>query len=124
MLRFTLTGVLWLVCIACISTEVTKSIGGDKIKVQNKTIDVHTQNPIKSEKSLYLPSTSTVYQDQQHDNFTNLVRLADILDIFNIEDVAKVWSQHEHEFNKNCSKHMKEYFRGLQKASLWAVKSE
>lgn len=124
MLRFTLNGVLLVFCIICISAEVTKSISGDTLKVQNKTIDVHAQNPIKLEKSLYLPSTSAVYQEQQIDNFTNLVRLADILDIFNIEDVAKVWSQHEHEFNVNCSKHMKEYFRGLQKASLWAVKSE
>lgn len=110
---------VWLVLLAAtVFAEVTKS-GSDTLKIQNKTADVQLINPNKTAKSLHVPSNY-----QEVNNFTNLVRLADILDIFNIADVAREWNAHEHQFNMNCSKHMKEYFNGLQRGNLWAVKSE
>lgn len=118
MLGVSMKNISFLLLLSCIAAEVTQSVS-DTLKNQNKTIDSLPQNPSRTAKPLQLASSY-----QEHDNFTNFVRLADVLDIFNIEEVARVWHQHESEFNHNCSKHMKEYFRGLQKGHLWAVKSE
>lgn len=118
MIGFTMKSVSFLLFVACIAAEVTKS-ASDTLKLQNKTIDAHPAHSNKTAKSIHLPSVH-----QEHHNFTNLLRLSNVLNVFSIEELANVWIRHEHEFSANCSRNMREYFHGLQRGNLWAVKSE
>lgn len=110
---------LVVIVVTCIVAEVTKNTSETLKLQQNKTIDVHSHNSNKTAKSIHLPSGH-----QEHHNFTNLQRISNVLNVFSISELAHVWNQHEHEFNANCSRNMREYFHGLQKGNLWAVKSE
>lgn len=60
----------------------------------------------------------------QSDNFTHLVRLEDVLTVFDLNELAAKWSKIQHEFKSKCSHDMTEYFRGLQQHKMWAVKSK
>lgn len=107
----------FLMLVWCAAAEVTQSASASSLEVQDKTNDGVL--PISSLSTLHLDASH-----HEHDNFTDFVRLADVLDIFNLEELARAWHQHESIFNHNCSTHMKEYFRALQKGHLWAVKSK
>lgn len=57
-------------------------------------------------------------------NFTNLVRIADILDVFDLERVGDSWSMLSGQISGNCSIDMMDYLQGLQSGRLWAIKSK
>lgn len=117
---------LWLVF--CVTTaEVTTQSASDTLHRHNKTTATTSTEagPSNPGRLATHPLHLTGHHEHHHsENFTNFVRIANVLDIFNIEDVARVWHEHDTEFNHNCSKHMKEYFHGLQRGHLWAVKSK
>lgn len=58
------------------------------------------------------------------DNFTNLLRLEDVLMVFDIDELAAKWMKIQHEFKTECAQDMTEMFRGLQQHKLWAIKSK
>lgn len=58
------------------------------------------------------------------DNFTNLLRLEDVLMVFDIDELAAKWTKNQHEFKSECAQDMTELFRGLQQHKLWAIKSK
>lgn len=58
------------------------------------------------------------------DNFTDLVRLQDVLTVFDLDALAEKWPTVQHEFKSGCRQDMTEYFRGLQLHKLWATKSK
>lgn len=58
------------------------------------------------------------------DNFTNLLRLEDVLMVFDLNELAAKWQNVKHEFKSDCSESMTMYFRGLQHRKMWATKSK
>lgn len=58
------------------------------------------------------------------DNFTDLLRLEDVLMVFNLKRLANKWANVHHELRPTCAAQMTEYFRGLQQHKLWAIKSK
>lgn len=58
------------------------------------------------------------------DNFTHLVRLEDVLMVFDLNQLAAKWLKIQHEFKSECANDMTEYFRGLQQHKMWAIKSK
>lgn len=60
----------------------------------------------------------------QSDNFTQLMRLQDVLMVFDLNELAAKWAKIHHEFKSECAHDMTEYFRGLQQHKMWAIKSK
>ncbi|XP_031635860.1 O-acyltransferase like protein [Contarinia nasturtii] len=60
----------------------------------------------------------------QSENFTNLMRLEDVLMVFDLKELAAKWSKIQPEFKSDCAQNMIEYFRGLQQHKLWAIKMD
>lgn len=58
------------------------------------------------------------------DDFTDLLRLEDVLMVFNLKRVANKWRDVQHELKPKCAGQMTEYLRGLQQYKLWAIKSK
>lgn len=58
------------------------------------------------------------------ENFTNLVRLEDVLVIFDLNEIAANWPKVRHDLRSNCQLDMNEYLRGLQQHKMWAIKSK
>lgn len=58
-------------------------------------------------------------------NLTNVLRLENVLEVFNIRDVAKLWEQQAtDQFTIECANDMRAYLHGLQQRKLWATKSK
>lgn len=58
------------------------------------------------------------------DNFTDLVRLGDVLTVFDLTQLANKWPQVKDTLQLGCAAQMTNYFRGLQQRKLWAIKSK
>lgn len=58
------------------------------------------------------------------DNITNLTRIGDILNVFQIENIGAAWGLFRNRVNRNCSNDLFDYIKGLQGGKLWAIKSE
>lgn len=65
-----------------------------------------------------------VHASHKLDNFTNLVRLDDVLTVFDLNELAVKWHRVHHEFHSECADDMTRYFRGLQHHKMWATKSK
>ncbi|XP_037917287.1 nose resistant to fluoxetine protein 6-like [Hermetia illucens] len=57
-------------------------------------------------------------------NSTKLVRISELLDIFNIEQLATLWNTLDAEISDHCSNDMVDYLNGLKSGKLWAVKMD
>jgi hypothetical protein len=57
-------------------------------------------------------------------NFSNLIRIGDILDLFSISKIGALWSVIEPQLSISCSNNMMVYFRGLENEKMWALKSK
>lgn len=57
-------------------------------------------------------------------NYTDLLRISDVLDVFNVRHIGAQWSVFEKKLNANCSKDIQEYLQALQMAEMWALKSK
>lgn len=58
------------------------------------------------------------------ENFTDLLRLEDVLMVFDLKQLANKWSHVKDALQPGCSTQMTNYFRGLQQRKLWAIKSK
>lgn len=58
------------------------------------------------------------------DNFSSIVRLEDVLVIFDLKEIAASWPKIRHELRSSCQHDMNEYLRGLQQHKMWAIKSK
>lgn len=58
------------------------------------------------------------------ENFTNIIRLENVLVVFDLNELATNWPKIRHELRSNCQHDMNEYFRGLQQHKIWAIKSK
>lgn len=68
------------------------------------------------------PTISTIATPA--DNFTNLLRLGDVLTVFDLTQLANKWPQVKDALQPRCAAQMTNYFRGLQQRKLWAIKSK
>lgn len=73
-------------------------------------------------------STEESYRNQKTtiggQNYTDLLRIGDVLDVFNVRHIGAQWSVFEKKLNANCSKDIQEYLQALQTAEMWALKSK
>lgn len=65
------------------------------------------------------PSTSI-----NSNNFTRLIRLEDVLTVFDLNELAYKWPNIKNQFKSNCANDMTEYFQGLRQHKSWAIKSK
>lgn len=77
--------------------------------------------PLVAEHPPQVISISTV---DHVDNFTKIVRLEDVLVIFDLNGLVASWPKIQHDLKTDCRQDMTEYFRGLQHHKMWAVKSK
>lgn len=83
----------------------------------------------KNVPSTIQPDHQSEYHTTQHGsdslNLTNVLRLENVLEVFNIRDVAKLWEQHAtDQITTGCANDMHAYLHGLQQLHLWATKSK
>lgn len=83
-----------------------------------------TAVPLKNAQPNRLHDTIISANPSSLDNFTDLVRLSDVLMVFDLKQLANKWSHVKDALQPNCAAHMTNYFRGLQQRKLWAIKSE
>lgn len=57
-------------------------------------------------------------------NFTNLIRISDILDVFDLEQIGADWDVVGQQIGTNCSTDMTDYLQGLKTGKIWAIKSK
>ena len=58
-------------------------------------------------------------------NYENLTRMEDILELFSVDIIGAQWENiYEKIQNKQCAKDMTEYLNGLSKRKIWAMKSK
>lgn len=58
-------------------------------------------------------------------NYENLTRMEDILELFSVDIIGAQWENiYEKIHNKQCAKDMTEYLNGLSKRKIWAMKSK
>lgn len=73
-------------------------------------------------------STEDSYRNQEASigtqNYTDLLRMSDVLDVFNVRHIGAQWSVFGKKLNANCSKDIQEYLQALQMAEMWALKSK
>lgn len=70
------------------------------------------------------PQHQLLSRESIPENFTNIVRLEDVLVIFDLDGIATNWPTIRHELRSSCQHDMNEYFRGLQQHKMWAIKSK
>lgn len=101
----------FIVCI-CITR-----ISGDNNGTHTEPISISTLNNLpynQSKSAVPLPIV---------DNFTDLLRLEDVLMVFDLKQLANKWPHVKDALQPGCSTQMTNYFRGLQQRNLWAIKS-
>lgn len=85
---------------------------GSKLLQSAPLIANHPQHQLLSHE----PATS--------ENFTNIVRLEDVLVLFDLDGLATNWPKIRHELRSNCQHDINEYLRGLKQHKMWAIKSK
>lgn len=76
--------------------------------------------PLVAEHTPHVISIPTDHSD----NFTQIVRLEDVLMMFDLKELAAKWATVRKQLRLECQQDMTEYFRGLQEHRMWAVKSK
>lgn len=67
---------------------------------------------------------TTMHHHPDSVNLTNVLRLENVLEVFNIRDVAKLWQQSTDQYTPECANDMHAYLHGLQQHKSWATKSK
>lgn len=57
-------------------------------------------------------------------DLSQALRLKDMLNIFDVQQLAANWNSLRSEISANCSNDMRSYFEGLKGGALWAAKSK
>ena len=57
-------------------------------------------------------------------DYSNLTRIENILNVFNIEIVGRNWITINEKLNRKCAFNMMQYLDGLQIKKTWAIKSK
>lgn len=57
-------------------------------------------------------------------DLSQALRLKDMLNIFDVQQLAANWHSVRSELGANCSSAMRSYFEGLKGGALWAAKSK
>lgn len=57
-------------------------------------------------------------------NFSSIVRINEILNIFSIQEIGYQWSKINGKISDACSRDMMEYLKGLENGDVWAMKSK
>lgn len=101
------------------NASMIENSNSEKMKTSTLDVSAHGSKLIQPV-SLVADTT----HQMQTDNFTNLVRLEDVLMVFNLNEVAAKWPVIQHEFKAGCARDIMEYFRGLKQYKMWAIKSK
>lgn len=93
-------------------------------------IGEHGTGPSNAAATLPLASTAHNLSPNQSavplsgDDFTDLLRLEDVLMVFNLKRLGGKWRDVQPELKPQCAGQMTEYLRGLKQYKLWAIKSK
>lgn len=80
---------------------------------------------IKTDETTSVPSDSILHSEQHRStNLNSTLRLENVLEVFNLRDLATLWPNATGKFSSVCTTDMNEYFYGLQQRQIWATKSE
>jgi len=118
MWHFPIIIITLLVC--SFNLHTVNTLGSAEISLQT---DLDSGKIIKTKLLNYNDETITAVNSLGQ-NFTKLIRIADVLDVFNIEQIGAIWSTVSQQLGNNCSYDMNTYFKGLQSGTLWAIKSK
>lgn len=83
-----------------------------------------TSRDSKSIQSVPLIADLPLEKAKSIDNFTSIVRLQDVLRVFDITELARKWHVIKGDFKSQCTTDMTKYLRGLKHHNLWATKSK
>lgn len=87
--------------------------------------NVEAQQPnLSIQNSLNHVDSSDIKNKDLVRNFYNLTRIEDLLDLFNMNEIGAQWKQIHDKVNPICAQNMMEYLSGLEKRTIWAIKSE
>lgn len=87
--------------------------------------NVQAQQPnLSIQNSLNHVDSSNIKNKDLVRNFYNLTRIEDLLDLFNMNEIGAQWKQIHDKVNPICAQNMMEYLSGLEKRTIWAIKSE
>lgn len=78
---------------------------------------------VKSQSVVDHHSANTT-QDLTLRDYTNLTRIENVLNVFNIEFVGRNWIKVHDKINKKCAHNLMQYLDGLQGKKTWAMKSK
>lgn len=93
------------------ASSIENTLSLTTTKASRFVVDEHTTSTIATE------------EDLVGQNYTNLIRIGDVLDVFNVKRIGSMWSLMRHHLNANCSKDLQEYLEALETAEMWALKS-
>lgn len=57
-------------------------------------------------------------------DYSNLTKIENILNVFNIEIIGRNWITISDKINRKCAFNMMQYLDGLQVKKTWAIKSK
>lgn len=118
--------VLTTITIVLISPIVSEISNGEIVESRRIGPNVTTNsssNTFDTTKGINLKIDHSFTMDNNY-NITNLIRIGDILNVFRIESIGASWGSFKNRVNKNCSKDLFDYIKGLEGGKSWAVKSE
>lgn len=70
-------------------------------------------------------STRTSVESDLVQNYENLTRIEEILELFSINIIGKQWKElHKKIRNEKCAHDLNAYLNGLAKKKIWALKSK
>lgn len=71
------------------------------------------------------PAATTIHShSMQASNLSDALRLENVLEVWNLREVAAVWPRASSDISTSCWTAMNQYFIGIQHHKLWATKSE
>jgi hypothetical protein len=69
--------------------------------------------------------TRTNFESDVVENYDNLTRIEEILELFSVSIIGKQWKEiHGKIHNQRCAHDMTKYLEGLAKKKIWAIKSK
>lgn len=102
-----------------------QNISADYTDLVDKELILNSEEDDARLITTFGPSTTTQLPRTINEgkNYTNLIRINELLDVFNIQNVGASWSIIRGLLGNNCSRDMIDYFQGLQDGDVWAIKS-
>lgn len=122
----------WLRTIAIAILFASHQIAGQNVSHSHSQTTIDDSHPLATV-ALNRTAKNVPTSDLRHSighqsdsvNLTNVLRLENVLEVFDIREVAKLWERGStDQFTTECASDMHAYLHGLQQRNLWATKSK